>query len=286
MRTYVSVLFILLSLILVINFSYLGSSGILIPTLSQSKIINYKNATQYHVNYRDPISLSSFRMEKLISDSEAFLIAKKVHELNDLWIKRNAAMSTLGTASYLDGSIQNDYIKLSKKSNVVMKCHFEHLLSNILKYFQSRTTATVKYRDDAAFPGFHIFECNQLFSIPVASVHKDMQYLRLKYNENESIDTKNTLSFTLAIELPEYGGGLYTFDTINLGFLDHFIPKPLVYSFAKKEKIEYKTGYIVSHNGQTFHMIAPCQPSKTKKRITLQGHGVYEKLSNTWYLYW
>jgi len=63
------------------------------------------------------------------------------------------------------------------------------------------------------------------------------------------------------------------------------IPHPLINSLTKKTKIEYKVGWIVCHNGQTFHMIAPCKQSKTS-RITLQGHGIYEKTQNTWWLYW
>ena len=167
-----------------------------------------------------------------------------------------------------------------------MNENYPDLLENVLNYFKERTTANVEYRNKAALPGFHIFDCNQVFSYSVASVHKDMQFLRLEYGPNENIDYENMLSFTLALELPKGGGGLYTFDSPNLGILGLIVPKPLVYTFCKKEKIDYKTGYMVTHNGLTHHMIAPCKPSKTKSRITLQGHGIYEKNSNTWYIYW
>jgi hypothetical protein len=33
-------------------------------------------------------------------------------------------------------------------------------------------------------------------------------------------------------------------------------------------------------------MIAPCAETKDGYRITLQGHGVYERNANTWWLYW
>jgi hypothetical protein len=112
-----------------------------------------------------------------------------------------------------------------------------------------------------------------------------MQWMRLKYEDDEKIDKKNTLSFTLCLELPESGGGLYTFDSSSNPILTTFIPRSCIHSFAKKEKILYKVGYMVTHNGQTYHMIAPSQKSN-KKRITLQGHGVYDKNKDTWYLYW
>jgi hypothetical protein len=131
-----------------------------------------------------------------------------------------------------------------------------------------------------------VFDCNKIFSLPVASVHRDLQWQRLTFGPDEDIDTENTLSFTLAIELPPGGGGLYTFDQKLSPVFTLFVPRGLVTSFAPKTKIEYKEGFMVTHNGQTDHMIAPCEMSKDKKRITLQGHGVYEKNKDTWYLYW
>jgi hypothetical protein len=90
----------------------------------------------------------------------------------------------------------------------------------------------------------------------------------------------------LALELPPKGGGLYMFESSELGLLNLVNVGSFLHSFANKHKIEYKVGYIVMHNGMDYHMIAPCEMSNTKNRITLQGHGVYEKKSNTWWIYW
>jgi hypothetical protein len=88
------------------------------------------------------------------------------------------------------------------------------------------------------------------------------------------------------LELPPKGGGLYIFESPEFGLLNYLNVGSFLHSFSEKHKIEYKVGYIVVHNGMDHHMIAPCEVSNEFSRITLQGHGVYEKAKNTWWLYW
>jgi len=286
MKKYVLLMSLLLCLML-FNLSYFSKSGLLVFNFSNATKINYKNAFKHIESFPGVRSLASFRMEKFMSDDQASKYAYRVRSHKSLWAKRNPAMSTLGTASYLDGYPKLDYIKMSQSSNVFMKEHYQDLLDDVLVYFQERCPqSTVKYKDNAALPGFHIFHCNKLFSMKVASVHKDLQFQRLTFSDDSEIDSDYTMSFTLSLELPESGAGLYTFDSPDLGLLHYVIPPPLVHTFSKKTRIDYKVGWMVVHNGMTFHMIAPCKEDKYKKRITLQGHGVYEKNENTWWLYW
>lgn len=278
------ILCVLLICLVLFNLSYFANSGILIAGLKKAKVISHENLVLEKLKYKagDPRNLSSLAIDFLYTKQESAQVVEKLKLHKDKWQRRNVAMSTMGTASYLDGL--NDYEKLSKKSNVFMSELFSDVHNKLLVYFQEKCpTAQIKYRQNAALPGFHIFDCNNIFAMPVASVHKDMQWNRLNYKNNENIDTKNTLSFTLALELPKGGGGLYTFEDDISSLI---IPKPILNSLSKKHYIKYKVGYIVLHNGQTNHMIAPCQQSKDQYRITLQGHGVYEKNSKTWYLYW
>jgi hypothetical protein len=276
-----------LCLLVAFNFSYFANCGLFIPGLGRAEKITFKNAHFHKETRKGYKSLSVFSMERFCEDKVAQEYSLRVRDLKDNWKTRNAAMSTLGTASYLDGASIESYESLALQSNPILQSNFEDLLKNILNYFQNKCPGSkVAYRENCGVPGFHIFSCNRLFSMPVASVHKDMQWNRLRYNEEETIDTNNTLSFTLALELPEGGGGLYTFEKTLGGLPAMIIPHPFIYAASKKQKIEYKTGYMVTHNGQTFHMIAPCKASEEKYRITLQGHGIYEKTKNTWWLYW
>lgn len=280
-----TITFMVLIAVVLFNLSYFSNSGLLVAGLKRAKKINYLNASAHSEIKKGPLSLSTFRMEEFLNQSDANELALQV--MNDPMKKRrNAAMSTVGTASYLDGSDKNEYERLSSLSNPHMSKNYRSILQKVLKYFRARTNAKVEYRNSAALPGFHIFDCNKLFSMPVASVHKDMQFLRLKMGKEEKFDMENTMSFTLALQLPEDGAGLYTFDSVQLpSILHHLVPHPLIHSFANKTKIEYKEGWIVTHGGQTYHMIAPCNPSPIH-RVTLQGHGVYDEKANTWWLYW
>lgn len=291
MQGKVLALAVFLVLCVLFNFSYFSNSGLLIMGLGGARRVTYKNAHNHreaHPPALGPLSLSCFRMEKFMSREDAAALAARVRADSATWERRNPAMSTLGTASYLDGASSKEYQRLAAKSNPAMADNYGDLLEDVRAYFQERCPdAEVKYREGAALPGFHVFDCNQLFSMPVASVHKDLQWNRLTYRQDEDIDTDHTLSFTLALELPPGGGGLYTFEGAEVpGLLNYLVPHPLLHSLARKTKFEYRVGWMVTHNGQTFHMIAPCKQSKDAARITLQGHGVYDKNANTWWLYW
>jgi hypothetical protein len=281
-------------LIVLFNTSYFSNCGVFILGLNRATRVTHLNAAAHaerHETSRDahdPLVLSRFSMERFMDDDAAAALASRVRADKSLWQSRNAAMSTLGTASYLDGGKTSEYQRLATKSNPLMAEHYGDLLEDVLAYFQARCPgAAVRYRPGAALPGFHVFHCNRLFSMPVASVHKDMQWNRLKYTPEEDIDTNHTLSFTLALELPPGGGGLYTFEGAEMpGLLNWLVPHPLLHSAARKTHIAYKVGWMVTHNGHTYHMIAPCAETKDGYRITLQGHGVYERNANTWWLYW
>lgn len=216
-------------------------------------------------------NLSDFCIQKILSKSESKLFSKKIKSHKKYWKRKNILMYTLGTASYIEGTGGfNYYSKEYTKTNKFLYKHYKNLYDKVLEYFQNKTpNSKVKYR--FAYPGFHIFKCNKLFSFPLASIHKDYQYRNLKLHKDEDIDYDKTLSFTLCLRLPPTGGGLYKFEN------------------NQKTKINYKAGYIVCHNGKTTHMIAPSptpNDDKTHYRITLQGHGLYDKKQNTWWLYW
>lgn len=215
--------------------------------------------------------LDSFAMDKLLSEDQVEVFAQRIKHMKEHWKHKNVVMDIIGTASYLEGSVDFDtYTESYLQTNKILEDNFSDLLDIVLNYFRNRVPdSNVEYM--FAFPGFHIFKCGRIFSLPVASIHKDLQYKNLVLNDNDEFDFKRTLSFTLCIELPDTGGGLIIFEK------------------DKKKKIEYKAGYIVCHNGKTTHMIAPSPtPSVNieQYRITLQGHGLYEKTKNTWYLYW
>ena len=260
-------LFIIILIAIVVYF-YIMNIHPLLEIFSINKNINKHKAKTSN--------LSEFCMENILTKKEAGFFAKQVKKDLFIWKKKNILMSILGTASYIEWTKgYNYYRKEYLKTNKILKQNYSELYDIILKYFKKRCPeSNVKFR--FALPGFHIFKCNSLFSLPVASVHKDFQYKYIDFNEPVDLDMDKTLSFTLCLELPKTGGGLYVFED-------------------EKVKVNYRPGYIVCHNGKTNHMIAPSptpnpnpnpNSGSNSYRITLQGHGLYDKLSNTWYLYW
>ena len=291
-------LLIVVLLLITFNFSYLANCGVLVPKFfwDQATIINETNAfTHPHAmshatrSEKDPLNIADFRFEAFYTEEDAVNLTQRVLDQKHLWERRNIAMSTLGTSSYVDGAVSKIYQQKAAESNPRMLELFGDVEERILKYFQHRAPgSTIKFRDNAALPGFHIFECNKLFANPVASVHRDLQFLRLEYGKDEHIDFKNTLSFTVALQLPKSGSGLYMIELPKIpDLVQILIPRPMITAVAEKAKIEYKVGYITCHNGQTTHMIAPSPWDGTDSyRITIQGHGVYDWKKNTWYMYW
>lgn len=187
--------------------------------------------------------------------------------------RRNAIMSTIGKSNYLDGgnkltdySITNNYIRNE----------FPELLDTILNFFKEKIKGKVMYLADInnenfSLPGFHIFDCNWISTFQVASVHMDLQYLQLNNFPQENIDLDKTLSFTICLEAQE-GPHLYIYD---------------IYEKDTLHSINYFPGHIVCHNGHDFHMIAPNKKVDDKiKRITIQGHIIYDKIKKIHFIYW
>ena len=264
-------LLLFVAALIAFNYSYFANSGLLIFNLNQAEKVHPGNAKNEQGN-----SLSKFTMEEFMSPKDAHIIAQRVRSLE--LERRNVAMSTYGTASYLDGADLALYRAKAAKTNPIMQKHFSDLLNHVLRYFRARTTSNVEYHKPSALPGFHVFDCNNIFAMPVASVHKDMQFLRIGMDDI----SPETLSFTLALEVPEGGAGLYVFENAEANVL---VPRPVVYNMADKKLIQYHAGWMVTHSGKTYHMIAPSKRG-TGKRITLQGHGVYQSSTDTWWLYW
>lgn len=204
--------------------------------------------------------LTDFCAHKLFTDE--FCRGTTLKVKNDPELQRiNSVMSVIGTACYIHG-VNGKYTNAYPKTNKHLRDRYGVVLDTVLDYFKKRTDYDVQYTH--ALPGFHVFDCDGVFRLPVASIHTDKQYryLPLDYHPDSS-----TFSFTVCFGLPESGGGLYLFEKDPV-------------------KVEYAPGYIVCHNGNTLHMIANSTTNSSERRITLQGHGIVDHASNVVWLYW
>lgn len=204
-------------------------------------------------------------------------LAIKIKQLKPLWISQSlgGVMYTLGKASYLNGKKSQD---IYNYNNLFLMNHFKFLYVDLLnflkKYFK---TPNVKYKTDAFLPGFHIFPSTPFIQYPVTSFHVDRQYNNTCWDNYTNCDFENTITFTIPIESPQSGGGIYFFEATKK---DSFF-KALI---SNKMKHEYKIGEIVLHTGNNWHLITPSKINKNEHRITLQGHAI--KCNDTWYIYW
>jgi hypothetical protein len=227
---------------------------------------------------------------ELLTAAECLAIRSVVCNLRDVWIQRHPSLPfyTLGIASYLDASQNNqeDYYNKSRQYNPVLQKHFGWLYDRLANALSKQLDGAVSYAENLALPGFHIFQAHQEFEQPIAAIHTDVNHQLFTWPSNQEIDFDRSLSFTLAIALPEFGGGLNLWDLSH----EEIIERPptevkgLIESRTKSFH-PYKLGSMVLHSGNIVHQIAPGKNLQTDdERITLQGHSLYSQ--GSWQLYW
>jgi hypothetical protein len=220
-----------------------------------------------------------------------------IQSLKAHWITRGqepASFFTLGTVSYLDflnlPEFAGDYYTRAKQYNLLLQQHFGWLYELVKTSLEKQLQAPVNYHPDFALPGFHIWETPAIFTKSTASVHFDLQYQNLNWQEQENIDFQRTISFTLPIKLPHLGGGLNVWDLTYDEYMNGRDPNYLgdvevMKRFRNKTVHPYTVGNIVIHGGHSLHQIAAiAQVYPGDERITLQGHGIYH--NGQWLLYW
>lgn len=128
----------------------------------------------------------------------------------------------------------------------------------------------VRYAEDLALPGFHVWVGTGIPRQPVASVHFDLQYLRIVERPAYARAT-GTISFTLPVRLPAAGSSLRVWPDARYpawsGRPAWQLPDPVV--------LPYSVGVALVHTGHVLHQIG-VTPTVTEDdvRITLQGHGL------------
>jgi hypothetical protein len=226
----------------------------------------------------------------LLSSAECQRVSSKVHKLKQSWIaqKSEVPFYSLGSGSYFHAVsgklLDNDYYTLLKKYNPLLQKEFGWLYQRLADILSRQLNAPTCYSDNLALPGFHIFLFHPAFEQPIAKLHRDLQYRQHQWQENQ--ENNHHISFTLALKLPKFGGGM------NIWDLHHHevdkLSQPEIESLAlsrKKEFYPYQLGTFALHSGHFIHQIAPAQNMQPDdQRITLQGHGTCDR--GVWHLYW
>ena len=221
--------------------------------------------------------------------SECQEIRSLVYALKECWLKRNPFVPfyTLGATSYIDAAKnQQDYYSKAQQYNPILRDRLEWLYKRLAEILAQYLKAPTSYQHSLALPGFHIYLACKLFEQPIASVHCDLQYKLVNWESPEQTNFNTPISFTLAISLPKFGGGLNIWEVQAQEILE--LPgseiKQLIKSRAKRF-YPYQVGQLIIHSGHSIHQAAPAkniQPDD--ERITLQGHGIFNQ--GSWQLYW
>ncbi len=230
----------------------------------------------------------------LLTEEECLEVRSVVHDLKEFWIPNHPSLPsyTLGAAVYRDAAgPQPDYYDKAKRYNPILRDRFGWLYERLADTLALKLEASVCYKETFALPGFNIFLSHKEFEQPISPIHCDLPE-ELLHKAIDGINFSHPISFTypmaltLAIALPNHGGGLYKWDLGGEEVVG--LPKLEVNQLIRSRKKSfhaYTVGRLVWHSGHIVHQIAPgknLQPDD--ERITLQGHGLF--CQGTWQLYW
>lgn len=217
---------------------------------------------------------------------------------------------TIGQPLYKSAETNLDlqnYFTRAKNFQSEVFPRFAGLYSRIQLSLTAFLNAPVSFHSELASPGFLIYRK----SIPkLSKPHFDLQARLLPAENRQGYDLNKVLTFTLAIDLPAKGSGLYywplslkdlsrgmsTFSSVEdspeaeLWGFDRKKPQDMkFYNFLKtqeKQQLTYEAGSLYLTIGALLHQAGPTDTlSEGETRITLQGHGLFHQ-ERGWELYW
>jgi hypothetical protein len=232
-------------------------------------------------------SLSNLGEVDVLSVEECDQVTNAVLDLRERWISRsrNDLFFTLGVNTYMDLAHATDpdaaYFDPARGANLMLQQRFAGLHGKLARVLERELGLPMRYADDLAMPGFHIWVGPGIPRGLGTSVHFDLQYQRLLTRPRYA-KASGTVSFTLPVKLPAAGSSLrvwpgctYPDDVSRLAAVRQTDP----------EVVLYRLGGALVHSGHVLHQIGPTssvQPDDL--RITLQGHGLV--VDGVLVLYW
>lgn len=213
---------------------------------------------------------------------------------------------TLGATSYIDAVADvDDYLARAADLNPALGARFADLYGALIARL-STVFGACALHDPLAYPGFHIFghrpgTANNRFTTNAmqaltASIHSDRQFEPhgAVWSTFVDVDLTNTMTFTLALELPARGAGVcfwgddamaaYGQDDAFAAHVRNDIDFRAHKGVEPPWVVPYRAGALFYFLGPGRHVIAPSWDlSPVDRRITLQGHGV--RCDGVWRLY-
>jgi len=239
-----------------------------------------------------PATRMFWREIRLLSRDECASAREKIHALREEWTqwRWEAPHFTLGAASSFD-ALRNGFAAYQEKArrlNPLLGDRFGWLYDRLLDALSGELATPCYFDDEIARPGFQIWLGDEIFRLPVATVHFDVQYEEIGWKRYPGADPEGQLSLTLAIRLPPGGAGLWTWPLFHQD-LPPRNPGETRWTFSleglARQDHPYTEGRLILHSGHQLHQVA-AMPGMTEKdeRLTLQAHAL--PTSRGYLLYW
>ena len=202
----------------------------------------------------------------VLTPTTAQAFANRIRNSRRLWIPRGG-FYTVGASTYLDSP--EFYPVFAHYTNPMVESILHDLQFGIMEALPERFVPHAPRRmHGTAVMGFHIFDF--LSNGAQGKPHIDGPFKRCDWG----VEYANPFSFTLALELPEVGGGFDYWE----GYSDYEIEYYAIRGAAELPdpvRFPYEVGKLYVHDGLTPHRIANFGDMKPDEcRITIQGHGV------------
>lgn len=189
--------------------------------------------------------------------------------------------------------------------------HLDWLYDKLLVALSGLLGVAARYHPELAPPGFIIYRQNA--AIP-SKPHYDLQARYLPETLTAHCDLNRIITFTMALDLPRSGSGLYYWTTTFKDFIRQlklqtpgsqntdFVQKAISWGFDPSREGDMKTFSFLQTQPRQFHpyklgalnvvvgALLHCggptdNLSYGESRITLQGHGIYNT-RGYWEIYW
>ena len=246
---------------------------------------------------------------QLFSQAAAADIVQRLLDLDAFWLPRHPHLPfyTLGATNYYDitGNPAKPYLRLAQQYNPFLRENFGEVYATLLAGLQERLGQPVGFLPDAALPGFHIFGGHADFAVgdqhdilhgawfqrrdghgfPGNPIHTDTAHLALGLPAAVAGAPLPTLSFTLALSLPQGGAGMkiWPLRMADIGDLGGQEQMQLLQGCASR-LVAYQAGSLFVHSGDYYHQARGLPVQEGQYRITLQGHGAW--FDGQWRLFW
>jgi len=244
----------------------------------------------------------------LLDGAQCDSAVASLDDLRERWVQRHesAPFYTVGASNYFDLAGRGraaPYDALARATNPLLHERLGWLYRRVAHDVGDALGTRCEFPPHLALPGFHVFLADERFAAPRAVMHADWFVERWDREQvvtpihwdtphrvvdwkGMDVDLDRQVSFTLSLEQPAGGAGMYVWD-VHGEDTAHLPAREVRAMLDARAPVlhPYRRGWLTLHSGSFYHQAAPMPSMRPgERRITLQGHGVWcgERLQLFW----